>query len=294
MTKLKDLILSKNDLGDKCSIAFNEVMPQLNVLNLELHYNSFNGYNFMPFIESLNMLKLKKLDLSWNNIGTSTECVQLLADKISENKILYQLDLSHNNIKDIVVTYFNEKLAQNHSLIGLHLSGNQISLDMAGYILKEHKDKKLLQFQSEGLDLQCKIANKPDLRFICNNWITEKWQMVNIKCCGKVVNEAWKGQFKNGKLKIDLRKTTIKKMRTVTKKEVGRDLLIDKGKLTINFDKVKIEEPVFVHFEFDEFKPWYIPMNKISKEFEMNFMIPPGKWKLFFTTQLHYFITSEV
>lgn len=75
---------------------------------------------------------------------------------------------------------------------------------------------------------------------------------MNIKCCGKVTEDKWSGQFKDGKLKINLRRNTIKKMRTVKKREVGRDLLIDKGILSINFDKVKIEDPVFVHFEFDD------------------------------------------
>lgn len=161
-------------------------------------------------------------------------------------------------------------------------------LDIAGYIIKEHKDNKLFHFKSEGLDLQSRmISNKTDKRFICNNWITEKWQCVNIKCCGKVVQESWKADFKNGKLNLNLKKTSIKKIRTTKKKEANRDLLIDKGILNIGFDRVKIEEPVFVHFEFAEFKPWYIPLNKHTNEFEMQFMIPPGKWKLFFTTQLH-------
>lgn len=163
MEKLNDLILNKNSLGEKSSIALTEILPQLNVSNLELHYNSFNGNNLMPFIESLNTFKLKRLDLSWNNLGTQPECVQLLADQLSENKILFQLDLSHNSIKDVLNLreYLNDKLSYNHTLIGLHLAGNQIRLDMAGYIVKEDKDNKFLQFQSEGLDLHVQSANKP-------------------------------------------------------------------------------------------------------------------------------------
>jgi len=72
--------------------------------------------------------------------------------------------------------------------------------------------------------------------------------------------------MKDGKIKLNLKKVEIKKMRTETKKVAGRDMLIDKGKLNIGFAKVGVEDPVFVHFEFDEFTPWYIPMNKDTKE----------------------------
>jgi len=105
------------------------------------------------------------------------------------------------------------------------------------------------------------FINTPDMRFITNNWIKEIWQAVNVKLCGKIVEEKWKGNFKDGKLKIDLSKKSIKKMRTAKTKEKteGRDALIDKGKLTIGFASVVIETPVFVHFEFDNFTPHYLP-----------------------------------
>lgn len=180
-------------------------------------------------------------------------------------------------------------------------------------IVEEDKERKLTSFQSEGMELYCKIANKPDIRFISNNWITEKWQKVSILATGKVIQHKWKGKLRfdtdtdannidqdgvlvkvKKKMRISLNKeaNAIKKMRTADKGEAGRDKLIDNFKLQMNFETVKIEAPVFVHFEFDDFKPWWIPMNTDSKEFIADFMVPPGKWKMFFTTQMTYFVLS--
>lgn len=53
-------------------------------------------------------------------------------------------------------------------------------------IVEEHKERKLTSFQSEGMEMYSKNANKLDIRFISNNWITEKWQKVTILATGKV------------------------------------------------------------------------------------------------------------
>lgn len=132
------------------------------------------------------------------------------------------------------------------------------------------------------------------MEIMSNNWMTEKWQRVSILCTGKVVNEKWVGKMVNDKITIKLLRNGIRKMRTAAKGEQGRDNLLDKAKISINFSNVEIEHPCFVHFEFDDFRPWFIPMDKDSKQFINDFMVPPGKWKMFFTTQLSYFVLSTV
>jgi len=59
-------------------------------------------------------------------------------------------------------------------------------LDISGMIVEEHKEKKLTSFQPESMDMQSKNANKTDIRFLANNWVTEKWQKVAILATGKV------------------------------------------------------------------------------------------------------------
>jgi len=71
---------------------------------------------------------------------------------LHDNTSLSQLDISHNGIKNSERNYFAEKLTNNHTLIGLHLSGNEMKLDISGNIIKENEKKNFLHFQSEGLE----------------------------------------------------------------------------------------------------------------------------------------------
>jgi len=98
---------------------------------LELHYNNFNGYDLESFVNKLssnNVLKI--LDLSWNRLGASETCINKLSESLKLNKSITHLDLSHNNIK------YNESLIEfiksNHSIIGLHILGNDIEIDSNG------------------------------------------------------------------------------------------------------------------------------------------------------------------
>lgn len=67
-----------------------------------------------------------------------------MTDKLSENKLLIQLDLSHNGIKSTEIPVMNEGLSKNHTLVGLHLNGNQMSLDISGMIVEGFQDRKLI------------------------------------------------------------------------------------------------------------------------------------------------------
>lgn len=57
------------------------------------------------------------------------------------------------------------------------------------------------------------------------------------------------------------------------------------GKINLKFDSVKVKAPLFVFWEFDEFQPWLIHPDE-NNQFKTTFMVPPGTWKVFFTTQL--------
>lgn len=99
-----------------------------------------------------------------------------MADQLSLNKTLFQLDISHNSINESNLPYMSAKLSYNHTLYGFHLNGNQMRLDISGMVVEQDKEKKLLQGQFENMDLKSKGSCKPDLRLLGFNWITEKWQ----------------------------------------------------------------------------------------------------------------------
>jgi len=60
---------------------------------------------------------------------------------------------------------------------------------------------------------------------------------------------------------------------------------LKKGKINLNFKKIEVSKPVFVLFEFDNYEPWLINQDEDGM-FKTKFMIPPGRWRFFFTTQL--------
>jgi len=76
-------------------------------------------------------------------------------------------------------------------------------------------------------------------------------------------------------------KVGIMKIRT----ENTAEDFIKFGTIKLIFKKITVQSPVFVFFEFDNYQPWLIEPNQ-DGSFLTKFMIPPGRWKLFFTTQL--------
>lgn len=66
---------------------------------LDLHYNNLNGIDMINFFNVLNKYDtLEHLDISWNQIGKSSESVKTLFSILGDNKNLLRLDISHNQI----------------------------------------------------------------------------------------------------------------------------------------------------------------------------------------------------
>lgn len=50
-------------------------------------YNNFNGSDLVPFFSHLNELdKLKYIDISWNNLGSSADFINTLFSALADNK----------------------------------------------------------------------------------------------------------------------------------------------------------------------------------------------------------------
>lgn len=94
-----------------------------------------------------------------------------------------------------------------------------------------------------------------DKCMLTNNWAKEKWVPIDIKSDGKITDRMLKfiisdPQFNNNisnlnnNEKVDF--DTYK-----LKSKVDADSFLKTGKLDLSQKKVEIEDPVFVHFEFD-------------------------------------------
>lgn len=52
----------------------------------------------------------------------------------SKNKSLIHVDLSHNGLTDPELDVISEGLKFNHTILGLHMLGNQRNTDSLGYL----------------------------------------------------------------------------------------------------------------------------------------------------------------
>jgi len=81
-----------------------------------------------------NYAKLETLDLSWNKLGGNYEIFKRVCANMQTNSTLIHLDLSHNNNSSKELTELSNNIKDNHTLLGLHLTGNEAKVDGAGYI----------------------------------------------------------------------------------------------------------------------------------------------------------------
>lgn len=116
------------------------------------------------------------------------------------------------------------------------------------------------------------------------DWIIEKWLPIRVEFKGSVKSDKLPGKFSlNALLKNKFSKDTeiIKLSTNIT----AEDFVLSNKKVTLIFDKVSVKTPLFIFWEFDEFTPWLINPDE-NNEFKTSFMVPPGTWRVFFTTQL--------
>ena len=76
----------------------------------------------------------KMLKFSRVNIG------QDMQNMFKENKTLIHVDLSHNNLKAVDCEMMEEGLKDNHTILGLHMIGNEYDTNSLGYFAKEGSD----------------------------------------------------------------------------------------------------------------------------------------------------------
>jgi hypothetical protein len=69
-----------------------------------------------------------------NDFEAFSQSAMKWSQTIRKNNVLLHLDLSYNNFKKADVTHMNEGLRRNHSIMGLHFSGNDGTVDELGFV----------------------------------------------------------------------------------------------------------------------------------------------------------------
>ena len=156
---------------------------------------------------------------------------------------LIHLDISNNSLSSIDASYLQKEIKDNHSILGIHVDGNEMKIDALGFLepLTDNKDDLYFaQYQLKN-DItddyklhKTNIANVRKLRSKNNCWICEGWREVKFTFIPKEPIE-----------------------------EIHNHL-------------------VKIHLNFDNYKPFDL-LCLGGQKFEIVRMCPPGEIRYFFT-----------
>lgn len=138
ISKILCLCLSGNKISDRGAEVLASSLKLMSLTALDLSWNEIMSQGVCALAAELNSTKIATLDLSWNAIGSALDRNRAAAFHFSKmlrkNKCLTHLDLSQNHLSQQECSLIGEGLAENHTLLGLHMTGNPASIDSHGYL----------------------------------------------------------------------------------------------------------------------------------------------------------------
>ena len=133
---------------------------------------------------------VESLDVGYNAIGTATDterdAVKCLAKMVGEDEggcSLTHLNVSHNqmNAKDCEI--IGKALEKNHTLMGIHVEGNQGFIDSRGFLIPDAEGNESVHQAHATVFSRILPLVNPKLgrrneswKTTCNCWICERWQ----------------------------------------------------------------------------------------------------------------------
>ena len=170
---IKYLNLSKNNISERGAASLGELIyTNSSITSLFISWNDFKGEGAKHIANGLKENShIKVLDMSFNPIGSmhlqKHSCIKDMSDAFKINKTLMHLDLSYVGFSREDFTSLNQGLKYNHTILGIHLIGNQGGIDSLGFcsgdldppsssqlISKINPNLKAGEVDSKDLDLQ--------------------------------------------------------------------------------------------------------------------------------------------
>jgi len=172
--------LSKNDIGfnEKTGTAIGNLIGSAgNLQMLDLHWNNLHGVGAAAVMQGLydnaqQKYKLMRVNVAWNRLGARctdstkhkvvvspvatkgiiAECkceacrgcmkvVSTLASVFSDGDILFHLDISYNGLCADDMQTLADGIKGNFTLFGLHVTGNEATVDDVGFIIPQPPGK---------------------------------------------------------------------------------------------------------------------------------------------------------
>jgi len=186
--RLSEVNLSNNKITDQaCDSIASMIAESKGLQFLSLHWNMISGEGGAKIMAAcIKNPGFKVLDLSWNALGSGKAKMfaARFAEFLSYNHGLVHLDLSNNNIKQPECNVISLGLNSNHTLWGLHFSGNKARIDAKGFFQTEriqsdnHIESRHLSPRIHGVQMVLTGKNEEikKLRKSDNCWICEGWK----------------------------------------------------------------------------------------------------------------------
>jgi len=144
----KDLIhleLMDNDLGriNNTGILIGQLITSLRKIRImNLRWNHFSGDGAVNIFNGLHENgeyggRLSEMDISFNSLGSRCpeETSKAMAAVLRDSDVLFHLDISHNHLSSSCCMMIADGLRNNHSLFGIHITGNEATVDAFGFVV---------------------------------------------------------------------------------------------------------------------------------------------------------------
>lgn len=155
---------------------------------------------------------LEVFDISFNSIGggitindeeksakLKETVAKSWADCFRYNRTLIHVDISHNNLKAPELATIAEGLRANHTILGIHLIGNEGEVDANGFVVQNEAVSFGFLGRNQIMNRISVIPDKAtgkvksqlaiDLKATDNCWICEGWQQVTFEFTPGVSNK---------------------------------------------------------------------------------------------------------
>ena len=215
LANLKMLDLSWNNIGDELTKEplFEEIVTSYpnNAIRKFPNYELNKSYSAMKLIFKKNpysivdnrkpliaikkkdkneLPKPKKIQVKIPQREPTPFSKELSSYLSMKNNPLVHLDISNNNLSYEDCNLLSKELKLNHSLLGIHIEGNDMIIDSLGFITPIKTEKKDTQFFTKShlfntLDsdkklIKTNIDNVRNIRSINKCWICENWREIEF------------------------------------------------------------------------------------------------------------------
>ncbi|CAG9323140.1 unnamed protein product [Blepharisma stoltei] len=183
---LIELNLAKNNL-EGCKAIAKLIELSTTLQKLDLHWNNIRGEGAKMICRAISHNKsLKILDLSWNAISSPPldNACKFLSRAFQKHPLLFHVDLSHNGLSLNDAQVLSEGLAHNHTIMGIHMEGNQGIVDALGFVSPSKFDKPGQAHIFTRILSNSRITSHLNWRHVSNCWICERWNEVEFEWIG--------------------------------------------------------------------------------------------------------------